>query len=54
MDEKEIFGKHVSAVLRRFTPRQQAQARLCIEQVLVDIKFPEETGMGSYTHMLPW
>ena len=39
IDEQEIFGKHVSAILRRFTPSQQAQARLRIEQVLVDIEF---------------
>ena len=42
IDEQEIFGKHVSAILRRFTPRQQAQARLRTEHVLVDIEFPEE------------
>ena len=48
IDEQEIFAKHVSAILRRFTPRQQAQARLQIEQVLVDIEFPEESATPAY------
>ena len=36
-DEHELFGRHISAVLRCFTPRQQAQARLHIQQILIDI-----------------
>ena len=48
IDEQVIFGKHFSAILRRFTPCQQAQARLRIEQVLVDIEFPEEAATPAY------
>ena len=50
VDENDLFGKHVSAVLHRFTPRQQAQARLRIEQVLVDVEFPEETHAYNNMH----
>ena len=46
-DEEELFGKHIAAVLRRFSPRQRAQARLRIEQVLIDVEFPDDT----HTHM---
>ena len=54
MDEQEIFGKHVSTVLHCFTPCQQAQACLCIEQVLVDIDFPDETGMVQLICFTSW
>ena len=40
--ENESFGRHIGAVLRRFSPRQQAQARLRIEQVLIDVEFPDD------------
>ena len=42
VDENESFGRHIGAVLRRFSPRQQAQARLRIEQVLIDVEFPDD------------
>lgn len=46
-DEEELFGKHIAAVLHRFSPRQKAQARLRIEQVLIGVEFPDDT----HTHM---
>lgn len=42
MDEEELFGRHVGAALRRFTPRQRAIAKLQIEQILVNTEFPED------------
>ena len=42
VDENESFGRHIGAVLRRFSPRQQAEARLRIEQVLIDVEFPDD------------
>ena len=42
MDEEELFGRHITAVLRRFPARQKATAKLKIEQILVDIEFPED------------
>ena len=40
-DEEEFFGKHVAAVLRRLPNRERAMARLRIQQVLMDVEFPE-------------
>lgn len=39
-DEAEIFGNHVAARLRTFTPRQYAITCLKIEQLLVDAQYP--------------
>ena len=44
-DEHELFGQHIAAVLRGFNRRQQVQARLRIEQVLIDVEFPEDSVM---------
>lgn len=41
LDEEELFGMHIAAVLRRLTNRQKAMARLRIQQVLTDVEFPE-------------
>ena len=46
VDEEQLFGQHVAAVLRRLTGRQKATARLRIEQVLIDVEFPEETQVN--------
>ena len=42
-DEDELFGRQIAAVLRRFTKRQKAVAKLRIHNVLLDVEFPEET-----------
>lgn len=41
LDEEELFGMHIAAVLRRLTNRQKSMARLKIEQVLTDVEFPD-------------
>lgn len=41
LDEEELFGMHIAAILRRLTNRQKAMARLRIQQVLTDVEFPE-------------
>ena len=50
-DEQELFGQHIAAVLRGFNCRQ-VQARLRIEQVLIDVEFPEDSVMcpGAYSN----
>ena len=40
VDDPELFGKHVAARLRTFSPRLYATTCLKIEQVLVDAQFP--------------
>ena len=40
-NEDELFGRQVAATLR-FTNRQKATAKLCIQSVLVDVEFPAE------------
>lgn len=40
LDEEELFGMHIAAVLRRLTNRQKAIARLRIQKVLTDVEFP--------------
>ena len=47
-DDSELFGKQVGATIRRFNPRQRAQAKLRIQQVLVDVEFPESVQGSSY------
>ena len=51
-DEHKLFGQHIAAVLRGFNRRQQAHARLRIEQVLIDVEFPEDSVMcpGAYSN----
>lgn len=41
-DDEEFFGRHISAALRRLGPKQRALAKLQIEQVLVNIEFPND------------
>ena len=47
-DDSEFFSKHVGATIRRFNPRQRAQVKLRIQQVLVDVEFPEPVQGTSY------
>ena len=42
-DEAELFGCLVASTLRRLSGRQQASARLKIQQLLMDIEFPDES-----------
>ena len=42
MDDEEFFGRHIGAALRRLSPKQKALAKLQIEQVLVNIEFPND------------
>ena len=39
--DDDHFGRHVAAVLKRLPNRAKAIARLKIEQVLMDVEFPE-------------
>ena len=39
-DEESLYADHIAAILRRFTPRQKALARVQIDQVLFNIEFP--------------
>ena len=39
-NEDELFGQQVAATLQRFTNCQKATAKLRIQSVLVDVKFP--------------
>lgn len=41
LDEEELFGSHIAAILRRFNKKQKAIARLRIQEVLVDVEFPD-------------
>lgn len=41
-DEAELFGRLVASTLRRLSARQQAMAKLKIQQLLIDIEFPDE------------
>lgn len=43
-DEEGHFGKIVAATLRRLSPRQRAQTKLVIYQILVDTEFPPQTA----------
>ncbi len=47
-DAEELFGRHIAANLRRLTNRQKAEAKVCIQQVMIDIEFPADAG-GSQT-----
>ena len=40
-DEEELFGQAIAATLRRFNLCQRAMAKLRIENVLMEIEFPE-------------
>ena len=42
-DEAELFGRLVASTLRRLSGRQQASAKLKIQQLLMDIEFPDES-----------
>jgi hypothetical protein len=49
LDEEELFGMHIAAVLRRLSNRQKAMARLKIQEVLTDVEFPG-TSLLSGVH----
>jgi hypothetical protein len=40
-DEDQLFGRQVAITLHRFTSRQKAMAKLRMQQVLIDVEFPE-------------
>ena len=42
MDDKKFFGRHIGTALRHLGPKQKALAKLQIEQVLVNIEFPND------------
>ena len=47
-DEEELFGWQMAIILRRFTARQRAHAKLKIQSLLVEIEFPDvRTGKVS-------
>ena len=41
-DEDQMFGLQVAATLRRLTNRQKADAKLRIQQVLLEVEFPND------------
>ena len=41
-DEKDLYGRQVAVTLWRFTNCQNAIAKLGIQGVLIDVKFPHE------------
>ena len=41
-DEDQLFGLQVAATLRRLTNRQKADAKLKIQQVLLEVEFPND------------
>ena len=46
-DDSELFGRQVGATLRCLNARQRAHAKLRIQQVLLDVEFPEPISQGS-------
>ena len=46
-DEDQLFGRHIAVTLCRLTSRQKAMAKLRIQQVLIDVEFPEETNVAN-------
>ena len=44
-EEDELFGRQVGATLRR---RQKSQAKLRIQQILMDVEFPDEQANEQY------
>ena len=45
--DDDHFGWHVAAVLKRLPNRAKAIARLKIEQVLMDVEFPEPHSFST-------
>ena len=46
-DEDVLFGRQIAATLHRLTSRQKAVAKLRIQQVLIDVEFPDEPPSAS-------
>ena len=42
MDDEEFYGRHIGAAIHCLSPKQKALAKLQIEQVLVNIEFPND------------
>ena len=49
LDEEELFGSHIAAILRRFSKKQKAIAKLRIQEVLVDVEFPDASISLHYS-----
>ena len=47
-EEDELFGRQVGATLRRLSNRQKSQAKLRIQQILMDVEFPDEQANEQY------
>lgn len=41
------YGLEIAETLHRFTPRQRALAKLRIQQVLLEVEFPDEAYSGA-------
>lgn len=41
-DEEELFRRHIAATLHRLSHKQKAICKLQMQQVLVNVEFPEE------------
>ena len=41
-DAEELFGRHIAANLRRLTNRQKAEAKVRIQQVMIEVEFPKD------------
>ena len=46
-DDDQLFGRQIAITLHRLTTKQKAIAKLRIQQVLIDVEFPEETNVGN-------
>ena len=51
--EDDHFGRHVAGVLKRLPNRMKAVARLQIEQVLMEVEFPEPESFQTYNSHYP-
>lgn len=50
-DEESLFGGQIATTLQRFNNRQKAQAKLLIQQVLLDIEFSDlDQQQHDYRH----
>ena len=46
-DDDQLFGRQIAITLHRLTTKQKAIAKLRIQQVLIDVEFPEETNVAN-------
>lgn len=47
-DEHELFGHQIAATLRRLSHKQKAICKLQMQQILVNIEFPDEHTQQHY------